>query len=384
MINFFNKNFINLFNCLILFALFFYSYALQEKSTIIWNVNYWLFDYSFGFMRRGFLGFLFEPFHKNNLEILNLIYLALVFLLALVVILLQTFRENKIIFPIQIFIFTCPLLVKNIIYDWLRPDLIGFIFIFFLILNYRRRIFKYLIFLSLIILPLVSDVFLFISSPLIFYLIYEKYYFDNNSDLFSLKSIKFLLLISLFYIFNFVIFNILFKGPVNISSSSYFYYLQGKIPSVPLYDSTYIFFKNISEQVELTKSFRQNILYEFYSYYFLITLSYILIFITFILTFISNKFKAFLLFLFITIPFIFLFIVANDYLRWISCYLWNIVALLIHLRVNKSTFIKTEYSKNTDLFFSRFLLMLSALSFFISAFGVQYPNIIKSTNLLIP
>ncbi|TWP29088.1 hypothetical protein ETU08_04360 [Apibacter muscae] len=129
---------------ILFFSLFYYLYELKEHTPLSFNYQYFLYDYNFGFIKRGLIGQLLnltsisltiETFIKISTLLLFLVAILLVKIIDTV-----NFKNKFLGYFLICFLVVSPSLIKNLWYDLGRLDIFGILYCLIFLLPLNKKI----------------------------------------------------------------------------------------------------------------------------------------------------------------------------------------------------------------------------------------------------
>ena len=333
---------------LLFLGIFYYIFVLYDNHFgLEYNNQYFLYDYHFGFIKRGLIGALLNYL---PLKITQQVFISLSTLLIFVLGIFVTLIIDKISFRNKIFgyflvslLVISPALLKNLWYDLGKFDIFGILYCTLLVYPFKKRI---------------NDV-LFLLSPFIlivhegFFLLWLPTYFVCwliRNDLKLNKNIFYLFIITSCVI----LFLILKFARTDIDLNLFKAYLKSKTPDTIEFENTIV-----TKDTRMLPSLKANftrIKFWLLGFVNLFSMIYIIYLICKLLHINFLRYKV----IFIPLFFSFLmFLLGSDCLRWFSNMCFSLYLTFISILINNKTKENDDLSfNNSDMAFLIFLLLL--------------------------
>ena len=207
-----------------------------EKSSLAWKSSHLIFDYHFGFIKRGIIGeilSLFSPF----VIIKSVHAFAYLQLATLAILLLNHIRKS--LFPLSLLLLCSPFGFRNLIFDWGRFDQIGYIFILVLFgsRNWKTS-FEILLFASPFLI-LVHEAMIIWLFPLIMIVAIHKKITDEKILVWLTISLIFTLLV-------------VFWGKANVEIDTMLSYLNSRSEYPIKERPVLILYRSLIDNIQLT------------------------------------------------------------------------------------------------------------------------------------
>ena len=325
------NNLLNLFFITIFLNYCFFLYRIISRSNP-WIVGDWLTNYENGLVRRGLFGEIFLSLIEiTNFEVLNILFIVIcLFAFIFYYFSLKIIKQSKINY-LYLLIIISPATYLFTFYDPLttgRKEILIFVFFSYYIYSIKNELsfssinYNYLFFIIGICLVLTHEIIIFFMffPLLIKFLLIKKYkksnfIFIKSEVSFIIGCIIGLILVTLFSSSNDP------NTPNIICEKIISFNINENVCNGPIKDTFLnqtIFLKVINHTIFYIKNF--NYFYYFY-YFFLFLVSIIFIFLFVEKPKLNNKIYLFFLFNLIQIIFLlFLFIIVNDWGRYLNIY----------------------------------------------------------------
>jgi len=329
----------------------------------------WLFNYDFGFMKRGLIGQILHhiqipPTYKNIRLISIFLFLFLFYFIYLATLrVLNTLTLDKkykytLLFCFMLLPFTTTQLILEISRFDQIAQLLVIIFLF-IITQCKKTIipFIYLTF-SIVLLTLIHEAALIIFSPLMISLFYLNYKNKKQTYALSLLTIICIILISIY----------------GTATSNQIHALI----------QNYKNYKYFSEYAVRTTSLsiKENILLNLHALIQSKTYIAILIAIVVIIPFLnfiyqSFNFKKYYFFMIVTASPLLLSVIAFDYFRWISLFLFNLTILCFYLILTRIA--DLNLLQNNLIKYKKYIVISALIGITLGPFGITelFPHFAK-------
>ncbi|MGM5629900.1 hypothetical protein O2K51_03275 [Apibacter raozihei] len=230
-------------------------YRLHEHFSSIYMIQYYLYDYSYGFIKRGLIGTImnYVPIKINERFVITFNKLLLISLLFILCKILDkiNFKDKIIDYLIISCFFLCPALAKNLWFD-LKFDILGIIYCGLLIIT-SIKFGKILLLFSPVLL-FIHEGFLFMCIPSLISIAMLRQIITLKKDWIFITLLLITYLAIIILIKNY--------GSIYISDyDDYLFYIKGKIDS-SIRNDDIIFEKNLITGNQI-QDIRKSISYNF-------------------------------------------------------------------------------------------------------------------------
>ncbi|WOE31300.1 MULTISPECIES: sel1 repeat family protein [unclassified Acinetobacter] len=332
----------------------------------------WLFNYQYGFMKRGLVGetlsFLNISRDYNHVRLIAIfILLSLYYLLYILIIktLINLKLKNNEVLTYACCFFFCSFTLSQFILEMSRFDQIFQILVILFLILLLKKANIYLcscyIFIAIPLITLIHEAGIIIFIPTLLLLYYLQYKQVIPIFLFSIYAFISIILISYFGKINADQLQLLVENYQTYRGYNEFAF---RTTSLSLYDNLIMNYHSFIDNKMLVP--------------LTLCLTIIAPVIFFVIKSIPQK-KYLWLFIFSMSP-LALSVIAFDYFRWISLFLFNSIILLIYL-INSNIIQSTQLLYNLNKYKKK-ILLYSLLSLFLGPLGVVnlYPHIHVNNN----
>ncbi|MDR2123073.1 MAG: hypothetical protein LBP34_08095 [Flavobacteriaceae bacterium] len=343
---------------LLFFGLSYYIFVLYDNhESVIYNFQYFLYDYHFQFIKRGLIGTImnFIPITLNEYRFISIstVLLALLGMMFVKIIdNLNFFNKSFNYFLVSLLVIS-PALLKNLWFDIGRLDIFGIFYCLLFLLPLKKTIIHYIFILSPLVL-LIHEGFFFLWLPS-----YFACWFIKNEMKFTNKNI---IILGLFIFLSLIVLFIINKfGKISVDFNEFENYIKSKTPGEVAVENTVI-------TESIYKKIQESILFNFTHIKFWF-LGFVNLFsMIYIIKIYCRLFKINLLrykIIFLPVFFTFLmFFLGLDGLRWFSNMCFSLYIMLLAILIDNKDKIKKEVDIiNSNEFYFMFFILLIMLPF---------------------
>ncbi|WP_146291931.1 hypothetical protein [Apibacter muscae] len=347
---------------ILFFGLSYYIFILYDNHiSLKFNYQYFLYDYSFGFIKRGLLGQILNilPISITEQVFVGIATLLIIILGILFVKIIDeiNFKNKFLSYFLICLLLISPSLLKNLWYDLGRLDILGILYCLLFLLPFSQKIIHILFILSPIVL-FIHEGFLLLWLPTYFIC-----WFIIN-DMKINKVFLFFCITSIASIF----FNIYF-GKLEVDFEIFKNYLINKSSGEVYIENTVItdsLYNQIYNSMVLNFT---HVKFWFLGFINLFTFIYIIkIFFK-----ILNINKLYYKFIFIPIPFTFImFFLGSDALRWFSNICFSLYIILIAILAKNKNEIREYKFEGEDFNYLCFMIFILLIMLPFTKLGVLW------------
>ena len=344
---------------LLLFVLGFlyYFFVLVNHTSLEYNYQYYLYDYQFGFIKRGFIGSLinFLPF-RTSFGLFKGISTIMIIIIGIIIVKIVDYIDfkNKFFgyFLVSLLVVN-PSLLKNFWFDLGRFDIYGILMCLLIIYPFKKNISTIILLFSPTILFIHEGFFiLWLPTYYVCWLIKNQYNIKN-------RNVKFSTFI--FVTFSFLLMILIsLNGKLSVDFHIFESYIRSKssLPNISVTD--YVI---TTKENEFLNSFIEN--FTHMKFWFLgitsiLSMIYIVYLFCKLLKIDYSKYKIIYIPLFFSF---FMFFLGIDALRWFSNMNFSIYLILLAILIsnkellnnNEPNFIRLNFN---DIFYLILLLLL--------------------------
>lgn len=309
----------------ILWGLFLFSLFRGFKDLNRWNYTHFLFDYEFGFVKRGIVGEVFRVLDiSRDFSLINLISIPISIFFALVFFYYISDKKRNDFYFIALALISSAT-IQHFSYDRSRYDIIIYLLTFICLYFNKSKYSPYFVTVVLVLNLLIHEASFFFVCPILIFLNYD--YHKNLKILFAQIAI---VVICTFYIGH-------YGGIEGISFEDHVKLLKERFPETAISSVAVLHHISLAENMEqtfLTSLTKSRLFHHIYLFIYLIPYSILLI--RFFKARIgSNKLKIALLLGFSPLA---LYPVAFDHFRWWSLSLLNCFLVFAYFLREDSSF----------------------------------------------
>ncbi len=332
--------------------LFLLAIGIDHRRDWSWIYTHWLFDYHFGFIKRGLVG---AGLHliSSSLPLLEVQILSILMAAAVTIFFIKFFWDlracwNHSILIFAVFVFFSPLSVRNYFYDLGRFDQLSMVLILLQWFNIPLLVTAALA----TALVAVHENFFFIFLPALSFILYQKHGLKKT------MAVIFSVTMATFFVFIF--------GHPSVGRSTLFEYLQSKA-TIALDDNLDLFYVNAQEQFKANMAHFE--IQKHFWYGYLLYASFLIPLVLTLKSITTDKFEK-LIFAGLVSGYLFIFIFTCDWCRHLTNLFLILAFLILYLYRQKKLVTDFEFFKSRWRYFYFVLFLLPAA-------GVEIPRLVK-------